>query len=236
MLTWPPRPIHISLGQATGVTCEDTPEGGQRCSDGTYHPPGCPLTPGAPGTVQGAPPEAGFPIVPVAIAAGALAVGAGFALLGNRRMLGGEAPGPSISKILKDYPYELELLLGLESNIRRERAADAYSFKLLHEAMQLEYTLIEAVKRWEGHLIEAIRTGRPVTTVHGSQDQQVIENYLALYRNGVISYQEDVAKYRAEIDRGAQKILSYHEDIKYIISTLPVELQITMRRTFSVCR
>lgn len=31
------------MGQ--GVTCENTPEGGTVCSDGTYHPPGCPTLP-----------------------------------------------------------------------------------------------------------------------------------------------------------------------------------------------
>jgi hypothetical protein len=31
------------MGQ--GTTCETTPEGGTLCSDGTYHPPGCPNLP-----------------------------------------------------------------------------------------------------------------------------------------------------------------------------------------------
>lgn len=31
------------MGQ--GTTCETTPEGGTLCSDGTYHPPGCPTLP-----------------------------------------------------------------------------------------------------------------------------------------------------------------------------------------------
>src|SRR5438093_8717841 len=68
----PPMPQAVALAgfSALGqVECQKTPEGGTVCSDGTYHPPGCPNTPGAQGTVE----SSKFPIVPVAIGAVAIA-------------------------------------------------------------------------------------------------------------------------------------------------------------------
>lgn len=55
----PPRPAVVRLGVAPlrrpeahrcaylgqNATCETTREGGTVCSDGTYHPPGCPTLP-----------------------------------------------------------------------------------------------------------------------------------------------------------------------------------------------
>ena len=40
-----PEPQHRCAYMGQGTTCEKTPEGGTLCSDGTYHPPGCPTLP-----------------------------------------------------------------------------------------------------------------------------------------------------------------------------------------------
>ena len=60
-----------SLSQA--VACQKTPEGGMVCPDGTYHPPGCPLTSSTAISASQAP--SNFPVVPVAIG-GVIAIGA----------------------------------------------------------------------------------------------------------------------------------------------------------------
>jgi hypothetical protein len=39
------EPGHRCAYMGQGTTCETTPEGGTLCSDGTYHPPGCPTQP-----------------------------------------------------------------------------------------------------------------------------------------------------------------------------------------------
>jgi hypothetical protein len=41
----PAPELHRCLYMGQGTTCETTPEGGTLCSDGTYHPPGCPTLP-----------------------------------------------------------------------------------------------------------------------------------------------------------------------------------------------
>lgn len=40
-----PGGVHRCVHMGQGATCENTPEGGTVCSDGTYHPPGCPTLP-----------------------------------------------------------------------------------------------------------------------------------------------------------------------------------------------
>lgn len=56
------------MGQ--GTTCEKTPEGGTLCSDGTYHPPGCPTLP--PVRADEAP--SGGAAVPILIGVGGLGI------------------------------------------------------------------------------------------------------------------------------------------------------------------
>jgi len=66
------------LGQ--GVTCEKTPEGGTVCSDGTYHPPGCPTLP----PVRAEEAGGGFPTTAVAVGlGGAAALAAALLFLGK---------------------------------------------------------------------------------------------------------------------------------------------------------
>ena len=70
-----------TLGQ-TSPNCEPTPEGGQRCADGTYYPPGC-----KPGSGSGIPASAPTPgaNVPLIIGGVAAAAAAGYLLLSGHR-------------------------------------------------------------------------------------------------------------------------------------------------------
>lgn len=63
------EPGHRCAYMGQGTTCEKTPEGGTLCSDGTYHPPGCPTLP----PVRAEEASSGA-AVPILIGAGVLGV------------------------------------------------------------------------------------------------------------------------------------------------------------------
>lgn len=66
-------PLAGSRSSLSQAACQKTPEGGMVCPDGTYHPPGCPMSSSS--TISASEAPSKFPIVPVAIG-GVIAIGA----------------------------------------------------------------------------------------------------------------------------------------------------------------
>lgn len=215
------------LGQAApGVTCETTPEGGLRCSDGTYHPPGCPSSPGAQGTVRaapgGAPPDGGFPVVPVAIAAAA-AGGALLLLAGNRRL----------GALNDAYPTQYEQLTRIASNITAERAADAYNFAQYQQARKRSLDLVFAIKDAETNLAQQERLWEQAhRNMEALQAAQQTFDRLTQEKSTV---DQEAADYRARVESNAQNILTYRGNADAIIAGLPAEFQTEARRLIDPC-
>lgn len=205
------------LGQAD---CEPTPEGGLRCADGTYHPPGC--IEGSPQVIQGQPLVQDFPVVPVAIAtAGALAAGAIF--LSGKRIGAGE-----------DYPTEFfSRLQPIATSIHAARAADAWNYQqysakkkealdLLEEERQAELALAEENRRWE-------ETHRNVDTLQAAQDRL---NAVVAKRTDIKAEADD---FQARVQENAQNILAYRQQAMDIISMMPESYQAEARKLIDPC-
>jgi len=124
-----------TLGQ-TSPNCEPTPEGGQRCADGTYYPPGC-----KPGSGSGIPASAPTPgaNVPLIIGGVAAAAAAGYLLLsGHRHRMA--AP----TALETSYPEAVSQLTSIADKINTERSNDAYFFSKYIEASKRRQDLVVA--------------------------------------------------------------------------------------------
>lgn len=220
-------PGQVRMGQGTGVVCEDTPEGGKRCSDGTYHPPGCPASPGAPGTVEAGAPG-GLPVVPLLIAAGA-AAGAILFLAGRKRRMGAEGA----TALETSYPETADKLKTIAGEITRERSNDAYSFaqftKASRDRQAANSLLIDATRK----LAEQERiwnaTHRNQADYEASQREV---DQLNAQKDEAIRQAEEA---KASLDLAAANIMTYRQNAEALIATLPAEVQDDARRLIDPC-
>jgi hypothetical protein len=209
------------LGQAPGVTCEPTPEGGQRCSDGTYLPPGC--AQGSSKTVQAQAPG-GFPVVPVAIAAAAV-VGAGALLLAGGRM--------GATELETNYPGQTGRLQDLAKKITDERAADAYNFQLLTQTGARRLALVDAQGKAEAALAQQQKIWE---TSHRNADELAAAQAASDKIGQEIGQaQADIDSYRSFVNTNAQNISQFREEADGIIASLPAEWQTQAHQIIDPC-
>lgn len=203
-----------SLGQAS-QDCEPTPEGGKRCADGMYYPPGC-----EPGSSQGVPAKPliqDFPVVPVALAvAGVAAAGA--------ILLSGE----------EDYPTEaMSKVQELANSIKAERAADSWNHQkyvekrkenidLLEKERVAQAKLFEEEKRWE-------ESHRNAAELEAAQNEL---NAITQQRSTVQAEAED---YRQSVLKNAERILYYRQEANYLIEQMASAYQAEARRLIDPC-
>lgn len=206
------------LGQAAN-TCEPTPEGGQRCADGTYLPPGCGQ--GSSAAVQGAPPASSFPVVPVTLAVvGAAAVGA--YLLSGRRL---GVPAEAAETLAK--------IEDLSGSIRAERAADSWNHSQYVAKNKENYDLLYKEKAAENHLVEQEKLWEAShRNYEALQAATVGLEQLKAQRAAVKAEAED---FLARVQQNGQTVMRLRQQALYLIETLPPELQADARRTFDPC-
>lgn len=209
-------PSHPLLGQA--ATYEPTPEGGKRSSDGTYHPPGCPT--GSPETIQGQPSGA-VPLVPIAIAVGAVAAVGAYLLSGPRKQLGAE-------------PTEtLATIQDLSSSIQSERASDAWNFSQAAAKTKENIDLLYKEKAAEDALAEQNRIWE--TTHRNADALQTATVNLEAIMGQRAAVKAEIDDFRARMNENAQNVVNLRNKALYLISTLPEGLQVDARRTFDPC-
>lgn len=208
------------LGQEK-PTCEQTAEGGYRCSDGTYLPPGCAA--GSSQTVKAAPPSSGFPYVAAGLVAAGVATGV--ALLAGRRMgaTALETSYPEIAAKLSDYA----------SRINSERAADAYNFQQYITASKKRLSLVDAQKSAEAALNEQEKLWN---ATHMNQDkyvaaQQAVDRISADLGQAA----QDRDTYRAAIDMNQSNIQAYYANANALIASLPGEFQAEAKALIEAC-
>ena len=222
---WSGQPVQPAkrLAQAAGVTCEPTPEGGLRCSDGTYHPPGCqkgdPAT-----TIQGSPSAA--PIWPYIAAAGVIAAGAAIALSGRRSM--GIVP-----TLENSYPAVAADLRALAGKINGERAADSWNFSQMQEAVKNRLSLLSAAKGAEERLKneEMIweKTHRNADTLQAATAE--VERLVSEISAALAKADE----YRGYVTANAAAVVRYRTEADSIIAGLPAEFQTDARIVIDPC-
>lgn len=214
----------VGMGQAAGVTCEDTPEGGKRCSDGTYHPPGCPTTPGT--GIQAAPPSGGIPVFPLAVAGVAAAAGAIF-LLSGRRM------GAEPAAFETSYPEAAAELHKIADNLNRERSNDAYYFQKYIDASKRRLGLVSDQGNAEKALAEQQRIWE---SAHRNADQLAAAQ--ANYDRITAELQAAGAERdenKTGMDYAQRNIATYRNNADVVISGLPPEAQDDARRIIDPC-
>lgn len=203
-----------TLGQSS-PNCEPTPEGGVRCSDGTYHPPGCPNTPGS--GIPAAAPTPGA-TVPLIVAGVAAAAAAGYAFLsGHQHELGVE---PSFESA---YPEAVAQLTSIADKINSERANDAYFFSKYIEASKRRQDLVFVEGNAEKVLAEQERiwnathsNSEEFLAAQGAYDKAVRDKAFAA---------EQMKDTRDGINTVAYNILTLRSKAEAVISQLPAEVQ-----------
>ena len=203
-----------TLGQAS-PNCEPTPEGGTRCADGTYHPPGCPNTPGS-GIPAAAPtPGATVPIIAAGVAAAA--AGAYFLMSGHQHELGVE---PAFENA---YPEAVAQLTSLADKINTERSNDAYYFSKYIEASKRRQDLIFT----EGAAQKVLAEQEQIwNTSHRNPDAyQAAQAALDQAASQKATATKEMEDARAGINAAAQNIMIYRSNAEAVISQLPAEAQ-----------
>lgn len=210
----------VRLAQAA-PTCEQTPEGGMRCSDGTYLPPGCKS--GDPATVQGASPG-GTPIWPFVVGAGALAAGAAIVLSGRRHL------GATLEA---DYPTIAAGLRTIAERITGERAADAWNFSRLQEIVKGKYDLLFKQKGAEENMrVQERLWGQSHRNEEALQAATAEIDRLAAE---IAQADAKAQEYRANVDANAGAIMRYRNQADALIESLPAEVQAEARSLIDPC-
>lgn len=211
----------VTMGQAERPTCEKTEEGGYRCSDGTYLPPGC--APGSPQTVKAAPPPSDFPYLTVGLVA-AGAAGA-LALLAGKRM--------GVTALETEYPRVVEQLRDYASKIESERAADAFNFQQYSAASKKRLDLVFAQKAAEEELAKQERIWEQA---HRNQDELVAATQAAeRIRGELAAAAEERDIYQRAIQSNQQNISIYIQNATVAIQGLPPEFQAEARAIIFPC-
>lgn len=219
---WERQPVivlrHAGLGQNL-PTCEPTAEGGQRCADGTYLPPGC--STGSPETLQGKPLVSDFPVVPVALAVAGIAAAGALLMSGPRRM-GAEVPTAAFDHLDR-----------IGSAIRSEREADAFNFSQYQSKMKENYDLLEKERQAEINLREQNRIWE---ASHRNLDElqaaQATLDTITSQRAGVKAEAEE---YRQRVERNAQNVVSLRQEAAQVIAGVPPEYKTEGWRKIDPC-
>ena len=192
-------------------TCEKTAEGGYRCSDGTYLPPGCAA--GSSQTVKAAPPSTSnaWPyVVGGLVAAGA--VGA-IAVLG-RTSIGAtafESTYPEVYSKLNDYA----------ARISSERASDAFNFQQYIAATKKHQDLVLSSKDAEAAL--ATQEQRWEAAHQNADALQAAQTAVDQINGGLASSAADAQTYRTAIDTNQANISAYYSNAQDLIASLPAD-------------
>lgn len=199
------------LSQAS-QDCEVTAEGGRRCADGTYYPPGC--APGSQEVIQARPLINDFPVVPVIlIAAGAAAASA--------ILLSGE---------------ETEVLSKVQefaTSIEAERAADAWNHKQYIERRQELGELLEKERIAQEKLAEEER--RWESTHLNASELEAAQNNLASITDRRTVLKAEAEDFRERVDQNAKRILYYRQEAFHLISSMPEASQTRARQLIDPC-
>lgn len=208
------------LGQAQ-PDCEPTPEGGLRCADGTYHPPGCKT--GSPETIQGTPLVAPFPVVPVALAVAGVSAAAAILLSGDRRM--GAPP---------DYPSAaFARLQEISGSIKAERAADAWNHSQAIKKTKENLELLEQERVADIALVAENRLWE--STHRNAESLQAAQTRLDEIGQRRIQVKTEADDYRARVAQNAQNILYLRQQAMEIIGTVHEAYQADARRLIDPC-
>jgi len=214
---------NVALGQVQtapkpGMTCERTPEGGMRCSDGTYLPPGCQA--GSPNTVAAAPPGT-TSIWPYVAAAGVLAAGAAAYALGDP------------ASFENAYPAAAADLRAIAGKITGERAADAWNFTQMQEAGKKKYDLLAQAKIAEDRLRNEEKLWEQS---HKNADAlQAATAEVDRLATEISAANDKVNEYRGYVNANADNIMRYRQDAEAIISRLPEESKLDARLIIDPC-
>lgn len=210
-----------TMGQADKPTCEPTAEGGYRCSDGTYLPPGCAA--GSSQAVKANPPGGGFPYVTVGLVAAGIA--AGVAVLAGKKM--------GATALETRYPEASSKLSDYASRINSERAADAFNFQqyiaagkkrqdLLFAQKDAEAALNAQQKRWEA----SHQNGDELAAAQAAVDK--ISGDLA-------AAAQDRQTYLDAMNTNQANIQSHYSNAMYLIGTLPEDFQADAKAIIEPC-
>lgn len=195
--------------------CEPTPEGGQRCADGKYYPPGC--APGGPEAVQAQPMIQDFPVVPVIlVAAGAAAASALF--------LSGE----------EDYPTEaMTKIQELSNSIKAERAADAWNHQQFLARRKENIELLDQERLAQAKLAEEER--RWNETHRNPAELEAAQNALNGITQQRATVQAEAEDFRTSVQKNAERIVYFRQEANYLIDSMPAAYQTEARRLIDPC-
>lgn len=215
----------VFLGQ-TSPNCEPTAEGGQRCADGTYYPPGC-----KPGSGSGVPAAAPTPgaNVPLIVGGIAAAAAAGYLLLaGHKHRMSAE---PTVLE--SSYPEAVSQIQKIADSINTERSNDAYYFSKYLEASKRRQDLAIAEGAAQKALAEQERLWN---LYHNNPDDhqaaQAVYDQIVMDKAAAA---QDVQDNRNGINRSAQSVMTYRSNAEAIISQLPEDLQAQAWRFIDPC-
>lgn len=229
-------PLRSAFMGQTSPNCEPTPEGGQRCADGKYYPPGCAPTSGA-----GIPATAPTPgmMVPLLVAgAAAAAAGAYFLMAGQRKSMG-QASYPVTYPDFEPSPEAKEMeaaksqLTSIADKINSERSNDAYYFSKYIEASKRRQDLVIAEGVAEKNLAqqekiwnETHRNPEEYKAAQAALDQIAVDKAAAV---------QEMTENRYGINTAAQNIITYRSNAEAIVSQLPAESQAEAWRIIDPC-
>lgn len=207
------------LGQVS-PNCEPTPEGGQRCANGTYLPPGC--APGSPQAIQGQPTTATFPIVPALAVVGTAA--AAYFLLSGQRL--GVTEEGALERILAKIEE-------ITTSIKAERAADAWNFSQYLAKSKENLDLLEK-ERVAG--LELARQTQIWETNHRNADQlQAAQATFDSIQAQRINLKLEIDDFRSRVDGNSQNVVTLRQQALEWIDTLPEELREDARKKIDPC-
>lgn len=212
------------LGQAV-PNCEPTPEGGQRCSDGTYYPPGC--KPGSGSGIPAAAPTPGATVPLLVAGAAAVAAGAYFLMSGHQHELGVTAAFETA------YPEATMQLNQIADKINTERANDAYYFSKYIDASKRRQDLVFTEGAAQKALAEQERNWNLYhnNAVEHQAAQAAFDQAVSL-KGAAAQEMQDA---RDGINTSAQNVMIHRSNAEAIISQLPAQDQAQAWRIIDPC-
>ncbi len=213
------------LGQVA-PGCEPTPEGGYRCPDGTYLPPGC--KPGSGNSISASAPTPGGNL-PLIIGGLAAVAGAGYLLLaGHKHRMGAEP-----TTFESSYPEVFGQLSSIADKINGERANDAYFFGKYIEASKARQDLALAEITAQQTLAAQEKIWN--ATHNNAAEYQAAQAALDKISADKGQALQDMQTNRDGINQAAQNILSLRSNAEAIVSQLPSDTQSQAWRLIDPC-
>lgn len=219
----PPRSAF--LGQ-TSPNCEPTAEGGQRCADGTYYPPGC-----KPGSGSGVPAAAPTPgaSVPLIVGGVAAVAAAGYLLMaGHKHRMAAEP-----TALESSYPEAVSQIQKIADSINTERSNDAYYFSKYIETSKRRQDLALAEGAAQKVLAEQERLWNLYHNNPNDYQAAQAAYDQAVSNKGAAA--QEMQDNRDGINRAAQNVMIYRSNAEAIISQLPQEVQAQAWRIIDPC-